>query len=94
MDKGNHASLYDNIPRLDSWYKQEVVLKSTTNVLAKRRKMNGVNVSFSTVPPAIHQYQTMSYKQEKPLLHRRNSSVDSVKDFIKHYTSKISRHLH
>ncbi|KAI8994716.1 hypothetical protein BDB01DRAFT_831669 [Pilobolus umbonatus] len=97
----NHTSVYDNIPSLDSWYKQsqrEVVTNDTTanntDPVAKKRKNSGVNVSFSTHPPCIYRYDTTGYKSKKSSLHRRDGSADSVKDFIKHYTSKISKRLH
>ncbi|KAI8883607.1 hypothetical protein K501DRAFT_272476 [Backusella circina FSU 941] len=88
------TSVYDNIPALESWY-QHKCEPSPIEAARNRRRANCGTVSFSAAPPAVYQYEeNEQYTEENSRPpHRRQSSSESVKIFLKHYTNKLSRQL-
>ncbi|KAI9359748.1 hypothetical protein BD770DRAFT_471590 [Pilaira anomala] len=83
------SSVYDNIPNLESWYATKYDEPSNQIVPChKKRNSSLATVSFSAEPPAVYRYE----KIERPI-HRRTSSSEHLKEFLKHYKSKLSKQL-
>ncbi|KAG1465820.1 hypothetical protein G6F56_004809 [Rhizopus delemar] len=79
MPDQTSCSIYDTLPTLDIWYE-------TKPTVQQENKKRTCLVSFSPEPPLIHRYET------RPVMERRSSSSESVKLFLKHYKSKLTRH--
>ncbi|ORE09319.1 hypothetical protein BCV72DRAFT_66703 [Rhizopus microsporus var. microsporus] len=73
------TSFYDTLPMLNSWYESKPIKQEPP-------KQRTCLVSFSSEPPTVH-----TCKIKRPDIQRRTSSSDSVKEFFKHYTTKLSK---
>ncbi|KAI7903477.1 uncharacterized protein BX663DRAFT_560474 [Cokeromyces recurvatus] len=80
-------SLYDCIPQLDIWYKNNSPIEKETTLLCRKNRKTLASVSFSNVPPTVYCYEDKKLERPK---HKRSRSSEQVKEFFNKLSRKLS----